>query len=224
MLEEAVDDETLQRALRDWPEKPREAAEMMIGKYGPPHEVTPTRLAWFGNGPWKRTVVNREEIPHNFPRPHTDILEQTIDYHVPPERFSALARFDGSVIAERTKGELTARCDEEPMNFLALNLAHDIAEGNTTVAQARRLYVEQATAAMMKNPAPLAERFQFRPARGDTGDADRPAPMGKAARAMGREVARAPSGRRGRRTREAMSKSAGAIRRSQAARARRSSY
>ncbi|MGH8284417.1 MAG: hypothetical protein ACRETT_01460 [Steroidobacteraceae bacterium] len=36
--------------------------------------------------------------------PHKDVLEQVIDYKVPPDKFDDLARYDGSVIAERTKG------------------------------------------------------------------------------------------------------------------------
>lgn len=53
--------------------RPKEAhytAQKMLDKYGPPHEATPTQLTWFGNGPWKRTVVQKEEIDHKFPMPH----------------------------------------------------------------------------------------------------------------------------------------------------------
>ena len=55
-------------------------------------------------------MLSRDEVPHAFPAPHTDFLEQFIDYRVPVEMFSKLAEYDGSVIAERTKGELSARC------------------------------------------------------------------------------------------------------------------
>jgi len=54
---------------------------------------------------------DHEEIPHDFPKPHMDMLLQSIDYPVPPDKFDELAAYDGSVIAERTKGELAARCD-----------------------------------------------------------------------------------------------------------------
>lgn len=39
---------------------------------------------------------------------------------------SELVRFDGSVIIDRTAGEVAARCDMEAMNILTLNLVHDI--------------------------------------------------------------------------------------------------
>lgn len=40
-----------------------------------------------------RTIVYRDEVPHNFPKPHTDLLEQFIDYQVPPDKTDELARY-----------------------------------------------------------------------------------------------------------------------------------
>lgn len=70
---------------------------------------------------------------------------------VPPDKFDDLALYDGSVIVERTKGEISARCDQEPMNFLALNLAHDIITGKRSVGDARKTYAEKAMAATLFN-------------------------------------------------------------------------
>jgi hypothetical protein len=159
-------------ALGDWPDKPREVATQMIERYGPPHEVTPQRLIWHGNGPWKRTELSREEIPHRFPKPHTDLLEQFIDYRAPVERYSDIAAFDGSVIPERTRGEISARCDMEEMNFLALNLADEVARGIKSVDDARRAYTEQAIAKMMGKPAPYTEGLHFEVPGGGTADPD----------------------------------------------------
>ena len=39
--------------------------------------------------------------------------------------FDELAAFDGAVIVERTKGEMSARCDREAANVLALNLVSE---------------------------------------------------------------------------------------------------
>ena len=69
--------------------------------------------------------------------PHPDLLEQFIDYQAPPEMYDELAVYDGSVIVERTKGEISARCDKEEMNFLAINLANDVAIGERTPDEAR---------------------------------------------------------------------------------------
>ena len=46
---------------------------------------------------------------------------------------------------ERTR-EISARCDKEEMNFLALNLANDVATGNKTIEKARIYYAEAAMA------------------------------------------------------------------------------
>ncbi|HEX2204505.1 MAG TPA: hypothetical protein VHG91_14435 [Longimicrobium sp.] len=162
--------------LDGWAPASRTAAMEMEAKYGPPDEVTPTMLVWHDNGPWKRTVISRTETPHSFPMPHPDVMEQVIDYRVPPEMFDELAMYDGSVIAERTRGELSARCDKEGANFLALNLAHEIATGKRTVADARRMYAEQIMAMKAGRPAPYTERLLFQPMPGASMDPDRPAP------------------------------------------------
>ena len=172
----SVDLPAIEQILAGWGETPQKVARRTIEKYGPPNEATPSRLIWFDNAPWKRTIVYRDEVPHNFPKPHTDLLEQFIDYRVPPERFSELAAYDGSVIAERTKGEISARCDKEEMNFLALNLAHDVATGRRNAEDARREYAEQATAFMLKRAAPYTERLLFDIPHGGTADKDRPKP------------------------------------------------
>ena len=53
------------------------------------------------------------------------MLEQTVSYKVPLNFFNALAVYDGSLLADRTRGELTAWCDREATNVLTLNLAED---------------------------------------------------------------------------------------------------
>src|ERR1700730_5479015 len=50
-----------------------------------------------------------------------------------------LAVFDGSVLVDRTKGEMSARCEGEAANFLALNLADDIVHGRKDVESAERV-------------------------------------------------------------------------------------
>ncbi len=97
----------------------------------------------------------------------------------PREAFTDLAAFDGSVIPERTKGEISARCDMEPMNFLALNLAHEIITGKRSVDDARKTYAEVGTAFMSGDPSPYLEGLMFEPSSRGTADADEimPGPM-----------------------------------------------
>ena len=160
-VSETADMELVEKTIKDWPAMSKKSVEQTVKAYGPPNEVAPSRLTWYYNKPWKRTVVFRDEIPHDFPQPHSDVIEQFINYQVPPEKFSEIAKFDGSVIVERTKGEVSARCDMEAANILALNMMHEIATGKKTAAEAREFYTEQTAAYVMNKPAPYAEQFQF---------------------------------------------------------------
>src|SRR5690606_27022225 len=106
-----------------------EAATLVIDQYGEPDEVTESQLIWHEPGRWKRIVASKTFFRHDFPTPHIDSVESVIDYRVPPEKVSALAEFDGSVVVERTAGEVSARCHDEQANYLAINLMHDIVTG-----------------------------------------------------------------------------------------------
>lgn len=152
-----------QQVIQSWKEQPKKVARMMIEKYGQPQEVTSQRLVWHNNGPWKRTELINEEIDHDFPLPHKDMLKQVISYSVPPDKFDELAAFDGSVIVDRTPGEMAARCDKEGANILALNLANDIVTGKRSVEEARKTYGEQMIAFASGKPAPLVEKLTFQP-------------------------------------------------------------
>lgn len=84
--------------ISDWPDESREAAQLVVDRYGDPDEVTESELVWHHPGPWKRIVASRAFYPHKFPAPHIDCVESVIDYRVPVDKFSALAEFDGSVV------------------------------------------------------------------------------------------------------------------------------
>lgn len=126
--------------IKGWPKTSRIAAMEMWQKYGKPNEITPTMLVWNNNGVWKRTIVYNREVAHNFPVEHNDVLEQTINYNVPPEKIAALSEYHGSLIVKRTEGELSAKCDKESANFLAINMAHEIVIGKRSAADARTFH------------------------------------------------------------------------------------
>jgi hypothetical protein len=161
ITETVVNMNTVQEVINDWNAMSKKAAKLTIEQYGPPNEATQSRLIWYNNGPWKRTTVSRDEIPHDFPQPHTDVIENVINYSVPVEMFSELAKFDGSVIVERTRGEVSSRCDMEAANILALNLMNDIVTGKLNAEKARDVYCEVISAFMMNRPASYAEKLQF---------------------------------------------------------------
>ena len=125
--------ERAEHIIDSWPEESREAAQLVVDKYGEPTESTPSQLVWRNVGPWKRLVATKEFYEHNFPAPHIDAVESFIDYAVPTEMATPLAKYDGSVVVERTAGEVSARCHDEEANNLALNLMHDIVQGKKSV-------------------------------------------------------------------------------------------
>jgi hypothetical protein len=160
--------------LANWKDQPRDTARALIAKYGPPHEVTQSRMIWYNNGPWKRTELTNAEIPHNFPAPHNDILEQVIDYRVPPDKAMDVLAYNGSVLIDRTRGEMGARCASEELNMMALNLAHDVITGQRTPEFARDAFTGAATQFSQGVSSPLNEKLQFITAVGPTADPDQP--------------------------------------------------
>lgn len=158
--------------IEAWPEASREAAQLVLDAHGQPDEATESQLVWHRRGPWKRIVATKVFYDHAFPAPHIDAVESFIDYRVPPEKFSDLAKFDGSVIVERTAGEVSARCHDEQANFLALNLMHDIVRGAKTVEEARDYYAQEFLDARRGRPTPYMERLHFTPGDESSGDPD----------------------------------------------------
>jgi len=167
-----VEAEKANMVIARWPEESSEAARLVLDKYGEPAEVTDTQLTWHKPGPWKRIVASRTFYDHNFPAPHFDSVESFIDYRVPVHLYSDIAQFDGSVIVERTAGEVSARCHDEQANFLALNLMHDIVTGAKTVQQARDYYAKEFADYRRKKPTPYMEGLRFQPGDESARDSD----------------------------------------------------
>lgn len=184
--------DTLDRIEADWPAEASAAARRTAARYGPPDEAMPSRLVWHHARPWKRVVVNRDPVEHRFPQPHQDRIEGWIDLEVPREGTADLAAFNGSIRVERTRGELAASCDVEAVNFLAVNLAHDLITGRIGVDEARREYTEMVAAHLMGRAQPQTSGFAFQPLDAGAGTADEDEPVARhkvptvAARSVGR--------------------------------------
>ena len=164
--------------LASWPTASRRVAEQLVSKYGPPHEVTAQALTWRGNGPWKRTVLHRTGVKHNFPLPHEDILEQTINYRVPDEKVGKLIAYNGSLVVDHTRGELTAHCDSEAQNNIALNLADDIVSGQRTVDEALGYHAQMVRALQTHVEERYPLKLKFKPqSSAETADPGREAEL-----------------------------------------------
>ena len=181
--------------IENWPAAQKNVGRQMIEKYGPPNEATLSKLFWYGNGPWKRTELSRDVVTHNWPTVHSDFLTQVIDYRVPPEMFHLIAMFDGSILCDRTRGEVSARCDSESANVLGMNMVHEIVRGKRTVEDARNTAVESTVAYNLGRSAPYAERLLFEVPQGGTEDLDESMISGAVLRQIGGKIKDVVTGR-----------------------------
>lgn len=149
----------------------------MVEKHGRSTVTGDRVLAWFGIGPFVKTVIVRDAASHMFPMEHVDFLTQTVKYRVPENRLAALNEFCGSVWFHRTSGELSAQCDVEGVNLLALNLAHDVISGKRAPADARAFYAKTAMAFKQGDKSsPYVTGLMFEQDAG-AGDPDEPHEM-----------------------------------------------
>ncbi len=158
--------------MSGWSEASKMAVMMMKKQYGEPNETTESMMMWNKTGQWKRTVIYAKEYKHDFPMPHTDVMQQWIDYDVPAEKYSDLAMFDGSVVCNRTNGEMSARCDKEGANFLAINLANDVVKGTKDYKTARDFYAKAVKEMINGGKPAYMQKLQFNVASGNTTYAD----------------------------------------------------
>jgi hypothetical protein len=166
----------VQKHLATWPEKTRQLAAQLVTKYGAPKDVSDQQISWYKNGPWKRSTLYREEVQHNFANPHKDVLEQVVAYKVPADKLALLAAFNGSVVVNRTRGEMASIADGEDTNFLALNVADDLIKGERDVEQARTYFAQIIRARMIKEPEGYLQALKFKPST-DSADPDEVAPL-----------------------------------------------
>lgn len=162
----------VRQVLQQWPDQALQAAEDTIEKYGLPHEATSSMLIWHNVSPWKRIVAHKDEVPHNFPTEHVDVLEYVVSYQVPPDRFDELAEYNGSVKADRTRGELSVRCQNETMNIATLNFAQDVISQGWTVESARNM-ASSKLAEVERGVMPYETRRLTFSLMARSGDADR---------------------------------------------------
>ena len=169
-----ADRSAIDKILADWPNRPKLGAEQMLAKYGLPQEMTSERLIWHNQKPYKRITVTKAEHHHDFPKPHMDFVEHTISYDVPAKMADAVTAFDGSVTFDRTRGEMSARCDLEGHNILSLNLAHDVVTKAKSPEGAREAFGENVVADTQGKYPPYTTALQFEPKQDGVEFADVP--------------------------------------------------
>lgn len=138
-------------------EGPRVAARALIERYGPPNALSPDAATWYDRGPWKRITVHGD-APLSY-------LEQTVSYHVPDDAAAALLELDHGLRFDLANDEMSATSNSESLNFLALNLAHEVSSARRNPAEARDLYTRTARMAAAGKSSPMLEKLQFEPYR-----------------------------------------------------------
>lgn len=156
-----------------WPQDHIQAVKTLTAKYGQPNSGSSMAIVWVNPGQYKRIIVHKDEAQHLFPMEHKDFVESVIAMKVPQDKVDDLVKFDGSLAYNRTKGELSATCDKEENNLVALNLAHDIVTDAKSVDEARDFLTKTAQQVQNGEKADYASSLQFRPDL-NAADPDRP--------------------------------------------------
>jgi hypothetical protein len=164
--EQAVDssgqDVPLVALIDNWPTAARQNAQAMVLEYGQPDRTDEASLVWYNNGPWKKTVAYREAVfqGEDDAKP-IGVLEQTISYHVPENRFPSLDAFTRSLVGDPGRDEMSFRSDSEKKNFVAINLADEIVRRAKTVDEARAFYEKQLSLMEAGKTSRYATGFLF---------------------------------------------------------------
>ena len=122
-------------------------------RYGPPDDITPGVATWYERGHWKRITV-RGEARESY-------LEQTVGYRPRPEAISSLRDFNHGVRLDAAREELTAASNREALNFLALNVANEVATGRRSAKDAQEFFLKTAKLASSGKSSPYLDNLQF---------------------------------------------------------------
>lgn len=153
--------ETPESIVKRWAPRSRNAAQLMLEKYGNPNQFDRNTLVWFNNGAWKRTIVHRNVSRRDPSGKNKDFLEQTVGYLVPADKVADLKRFSPMIEVSQTAGELTFASDSESRNRLALNLAEEIVTGKRGVADARAFFLKTTRLAASGKSSSYLDALQF---------------------------------------------------------------
>lgn len=144
-----------------WPESSVTAAKEMIDKYGEPTETTSESLIWRNVAPFKEIIVHKEVYSHRFPLLHQNALEHVVDYKAPMGKIDDVWRYNGSIVLNRTKGEMSSFAENEPMNILGLNLAHQVLTGKMGADAARIKYGKETLNFLNGNRTAFSQVLNF---------------------------------------------------------------
>jgi hypothetical protein len=148
-------------ALADWPQDVRLAAAKLIEEFGSPDRREPDRLVWHKRKPWEEITVWNTASPSG--RPSANAIEESVACRVPLEMILPLTAFSRTIRASRDGALLAARSPSEELNYLKLNLSHEIIAGKMSPSQARTAYERTLRLAAAGKDSPLLRGLLFLP-------------------------------------------------------------
>ncbi|MCX5796813.1 MAG: hypothetical protein NTY77_15065 [Elusimicrobia bacterium] len=136
-------------------------ALQLIEEYGAPDRIEPDRLTWDHRGPWDKIAVWNAEDYYYSGTMGPDNLEQTLAYEVPADKRKALAAFSAKLKVSKDGKEITVRGNDEALNLLALNLAHELVRGVRDPDDARSFYDRTYRLSLAGKSSDYMERLLF---------------------------------------------------------------
>jgi len=146
--------------IAEWPAPARLAAAAMLEKYGPPDALAADGLGWKDKGRWKKIIVRGSP---GTAAGASGVLEQTAAYRVPPGTRDELAAFGDKVTVSPDWTRISARSNDEALNFLALNLAVAIGRGDLDAPGARASYKRAVDLSNAGKSSALMKELLFPP-------------------------------------------------------------
>lgn len=144
-----------------WPDGSIQAAKDMLSKYGEPTETTSDQLIWRNVAPFKKVIVHKDVYNDRFPLLHQNALEHVVDYRAPASKVDDIWNYSGSIVLNRNKGEMSSYGENEAMNILSLNLAHDVMTGRYSAESARVLAGKETLSYMNGKATALTSVLKF---------------------------------------------------------------
>ena len=116
----------------NWDHKePVEYSKFLEKHFGDPDEFTNEQTVWHNIDGFKRVVCRDEYILHCCPAPHYDFVYSYIDLEIDEDLSDELAKCSGSILIDRPKNEVGARCGSLTANAVTLNFCLDVRRQNT---------------------------------------------------------------------------------------------
>ena len=120
-----------------WKNKgPADAVRRLTRSYGPPDNKNNKEAVWNGVGGVDKIIIKDESIKHSFPKPHRDYLYSIKKIKVNPNHQDDYARVTGSIIIDKLKGTVEARCQDEDKNASTLLFVEDGEAGRVQITKA----------------------------------------------------------------------------------------